>query len=287
MPGTIKRLWVRPTRHFKGHREHCAPGVQEAAVALVRRHVTPAAGVLDLASGSGAMLARLRDVGFCDLHGVRRCLETFGIPETPSPEGSDVCTLDLNGNFARHYDRRFALVVSVEVVEHLDSPRHFLRQARELLDDGGHLLLTTPNVVNLAWNEIGEMARAGIAFGAHTLTHADLTALPVDRIEAEALGSRTVIEQRLGVSVPGFAYPFGRFDAQSRAVVCRCFDFACSDAFALATPTSDPRALERIDMFYFRGPRRVGLVTSAWLPALAPAIAAARRIRRGVQAVRR
>jgi 2-polyprenyl-3-methyl-5-hydroxy-6-metoxy-1,4-benzoquinol methylase len=148
MPGTIRRLWVRPTQHFQGHREHCAPGVQEAAVALVVRHVKPTAGVLDLASGSGAMLARLQDVGFSDLHGVRRDLETFGIPETPSPEGTDVRTLDLDRDFAPHYDRRFGLIVSVEVVEHLESPRHFLRQAWELLDDGGHLLLTTPNVAN-------------------------------------------------------------------------------------------------------------------------------------------
>lgn len=94
------------------------------------------------------MLARLRDVGFTDLHGVARDLEVFGVPETPSPEGSDVRRLDLNGEFARHYDRRFALAVAVEVVEHLESPRHFLRQAWELLDDGGHLLLTTPNVAN-------------------------------------------------------------------------------------------------------------------------------------------
>lgn len=117
-------------------------------MALIGRHVPPAAGVLDLASGSGAMLARLQVAGFTDLHGVRRDLETFGVPETPSPEGTDVRTLDLNDDFAPRYDRRFALVVAVDVVEHLASPRHFLRQARDLLDDGGHLLLTTPNVAN-------------------------------------------------------------------------------------------------------------------------------------------
>jgi len=148
MPDGIKRLWVRPTQHYKGHREHCAPDTQEAAIALVMRHVPPTAGVLDIASGSGAMLARLQDAGFTDFCGVRRSLETFGIPETPSPEGTDIRTLDLNRDFALGFDRRFALIASVEVVEHLESPRHFLRQVWELLDDGGHLLLTTPNVAN-------------------------------------------------------------------------------------------------------------------------------------------
>ncbi len=149
MPAPRRRsLWVRPTGSFKGHREHCAPGVQEAALALVVRHVAPAAGVLDLGSGSGAMLARVQEVGFTDLHGVMRDLEVFGVPESPSPEGADVRAIDLNGEFARHYDRRFALLVSIEVVEHLESPRSFLRQAWELLEPGGHLLLTIPNVAN-------------------------------------------------------------------------------------------------------------------------------------------
>ena len=153
-------------------------------------------------------------------------------------------------------------------------------------DGAGERLPSLTGREMLSWNEIREMAGAGIAFGAHTLSHADLTALDPDRIEAEVLGSRTVIEQRLGVPVPGFAYPFGRFDTRSRAVVRRCFDFACSDLFSLVTPASDPWALERIDMLYFRGPRRVGLVTSAWLPVLVPAIAAARRIRRLALAAR-
>ena len=47
----------------------------------------------------------------------------------------------------------------------------------------------------LAWGEVREMALAGIAFGAHTLTHADLTRLPVDRLETEVRRSRGVIEE--------------------------------------------------------------------------------------------
>jgi SAM-dependent methyltransferase len=127
---------------------HCAPGLQEAAMKLLLEHVRPSAGVLDLGSGSGAMLARLREAGFQDLHGVERDIEVFGMPETPGPEEARFVRLDLNGDFASHYARRFALLVSIEVIEHLDSPRDFLRQAWQLLEEGGHLLLTTPNVAN-------------------------------------------------------------------------------------------------------------------------------------------
>ena len=94
------------------------------------------------------MLARLGERGFGDLHGVERDLEVFGMPETPGPEEASFAALDLNGEFASHYARRFAMIVSSEVVEHLDAPRQFLRQVWQLLEDGGHLLLTTPNVAN-------------------------------------------------------------------------------------------------------------------------------------------
>jgi peptidoglycan/xylan/chitin deacetylase (PgdA/CDA1 family) len=132
----------------------------------------------------------------------------------------------------------------------------------------------------LRWDEIREMSRAGIAIGAHSLTHADLSRLPPDRVETEVCRSRSIIEDRLGSAVPGFAYPYGRYDPQSYAVVGRQFEFACSDVFALASHASDPWALERIDTFYFRGQRRFGLIGSRWLPIMVQAIAVPRRLRR-------
>lgn len=42
-------------------------------------------------------------------------------------------------------DGRFDMVWCTEVVEHLDSPSHFAREARRILKPGGRLLLTTPN----------------------------------------------------------------------------------------------------------------------------------------------
>ena len=144
----LSRLWRRSSGNFKGHREHCAPGNQQAAVKLVVRHVPPTSGVLDLGSGSGSMLARVSEEGFRDLHGVERDLEVFGTPEKPGVEGPSFLELDLNDDFASHFARRFSLIISSEVIEHLDSPRDFLRQVWGLLDEGGHLLLTTPNVAN-------------------------------------------------------------------------------------------------------------------------------------------
>ena len=37
-------------------------------------------------------------------------------------------------------------MVAQEIIEHLENPRHFLRQCRSLLAPGGVILLTTPNI---------------------------------------------------------------------------------------------------------------------------------------------
>jgi SAM-dependent methyltransferase len=118
----------------------CAPGTHEAAMKLLRESNISPRPVLDLASGSGALLARLIDAGFADVTAVELDRGKFGLPGvTPLP-------LDLNGDFAGKIDRKFPLVTAIEIIEHLDSPRHFLQQARELLSDDGVLLLSTPNV---------------------------------------------------------------------------------------------------------------------------------------------
>jgi peptidoglycan/xylan/chitin deacetylase (PgdA/CDA1 family) len=110
----------------------------------------------------------------------------------------------------------------------------------------------------LSWAEIREMHHAGHEFGAHTLTHPDLTRLTP-------------------------AYPFGRWDARSRAVVQRYFDCACSDALGLLTARSDPHALERVDAYYLRTPRLVQLMTTAFFPWYVRARDVPRRLRRAVR----
>lgn len=121
----------------------CAPGTHEAAAELLTHHVSRDARVLDLASGSGALLARLRDLGYKDLSAVELNVESFRFDGvTPRP-------LDLNTDFARAYDRRdFGLVTAVEIIEHLDAPRQFVRNVHALLRTGGYFLLTTPNVAH-------------------------------------------------------------------------------------------------------------------------------------------
>jgi 2-polyprenyl-3-methyl-5-hydroxy-6-metoxy-1,4-benzoquinol methylase len=135
--------WRRPLGTYQGRLMRCAPGTHEAAAALLaRRPLDRDAPVLDLASGTGAFLARLRDTGFRNLHAVELNVEGFDLDGvTPQP-------LDLNSNFADALGHDFGLVTSIEIIEHLDCPRAFLKNVRAVLSDDGHLLLTTPNIAH-------------------------------------------------------------------------------------------------------------------------------------------
>ena len=60
------------------------------------------------------------------------------------------------------------------------------------------------------WDQIREMHRAGIEFGAHTMTHPILTRVSLDEVRAEVGGSKSRIESEIREPVLSFAYPNGQ-----------------------------------------------------------------------------
>jgi peptidoglycan/xylan/chitin deacetylase (PgdA/CDA1 family) len=60
----------------------------------------------------------------------------------------------------------------------------------------------------LTWREVRELHAEGIQFGSHTVTHPDLRSLGPEQIDYELGYSKETIEQKLGVSVKSFSYPF-------------------------------------------------------------------------------
>ena len=138
--------WRLPLEDYQGRLMRCAPGTHAAAAAMLSDARVPPAEtrVIDLASGTGAFLARLRDLGYRDLAAVELNVDGFNVDGvTPQP-------VDLNAAFAGDAlpANAFDLVSAIEIIEHLDCPRTFLRNVHGILRDGGHLLLTTPNVAN-------------------------------------------------------------------------------------------------------------------------------------------
>jgi peptidoglycan/xylan/chitin deacetylase (PgdA/CDA1 family) len=135
----------------------------------------------------------------------------------------------------------------------------------------------------LSWQEIKEMHRAGVSFGAHTLTHPDLTRLPAELLETEVVKGKRVIEDVLGSSVDTFAYPFGRYDKRCRELVSRHFLCACSDKLGLVRPSSDTYAVERLDTYYLQSERLISSIFASWFPYYVWARAVPRQVRRGWQ----
>lgn len=68
----------------------------------------------------------------------------------------------------------------------------------------------------LSWNQVVEMSRNGIEFGAHTETHPLLTYESDATVERELRMSKHILEERLGKKVRIFAYPDGDWDERIR-----------------------------------------------------------------------
>jgi peptidoglycan/xylan/chitin deacetylase (PgdA/CDA1 family)/CelD/BcsL family acetyltransferase involved in cellulose biosynthesis len=127
-----------------------------------------------------------------------------------------------------------------------------LRRLPELFRD-----LRVPSHLNLpatmlAWNEIRQMNREGISFGAHTVTHPVLGTLPVPRLEEEILGSKRTVEDRLQVPVRHFAYPFGKqadFGLDAKHVVQAAgFQTAVTTISGVNGPDQDLLELKRFSL---------------------------------------
>ena len=60
----------------------------------------------------------------------------------------------------------------------------------------------------LTWKDVRELHEAGMCFGSHTVTHPDLRSMEPEQIDYELGYSKEVIEQKLGIAVESFSYPF-------------------------------------------------------------------------------
>ena len=74
------------------------------------------------------------------------------------------------------------------------------------------LLRRTPlaELEPLRWEQVREMADAGMQIGCHTYSHPSLKHLPAKDAEVELSRSKQLLEDRLGRAIHGLAYPFGK-----------------------------------------------------------------------------
>jgi ubiquinone/menaquinone biosynthesis C-methylase UbiE len=99
---------------------------------------------LDIGAGSGELIEMIKSE--FDVRDCRACDYTDKLMRIP---GQQVDIVNLNREVLPYHDSSLDLVTATEVIEHLENPRHFLREISRMLKPRGLCVLSTPNVLNL------------------------------------------------------------------------------------------------------------------------------------------
>ncbi len=118
-------------------------GLHAALLRFVIERFPTHTAILDCGAGTGAWAASLLAHGYQNVHAIDLDASSYRA-------AAPFAAIDLNSRFADAVAgvfglRRHDLITAIEVLEHLENPSQFLRQAREVLAPGGTLLVTSPN----------------------------------------------------------------------------------------------------------------------------------------------
>ena len=98
----------------------------------------------------------------------------------------------------------------------------------------------------VGWGDLDEMRRAGMEIGSHTVTHANLAAIPPDEATRELRESKKLLEDRLGVRVKFLSLPGGYHSATLTAAAIEAgYEAICGSAFGYSRYGADRYALKR------------------------------------------
>lgn len=102
----------------------------------------------------------------------------------------------------------------------------------------------------MGWKEARQLLAEGHCLGSHTNTHPMLPEISARAAKTEIEDSKLELEDRLGVPVRFFAYPYGRFNPSVREFVCQAgYAAACSTQAGFNAVGVDPYALRRLDIY--------------------------------------
>jgi SAM-dependent methyltransferase len=132
------RAALRTRLTLRGPRAYA--DTHDVALALVRARVPSHNRALDLGAGRGELSARMSALGY-EVTAVERYVAQFEAKVR-------LIDADLDRPFPFD-DRSFDVAMAVEILEHLENPRSFLRELSRVLEPGGIAIVSTPNLTSL------------------------------------------------------------------------------------------------------------------------------------------
>jgi peptidoglycan/xylan/chitin deacetylase (PgdA/CDA1 family) len=106
----------------------------------------------------------------------------------------------------------------------------------------------------LSWSQLAEVATAGMEAGAHSCQHPQLDQIPAAALREELYSSKARLEDKLGIQVPGLAYPYGYSSAQVREVARGAgYGYGYAVRNTMTSPGGDLFRLPRLTVHHSTG----------------------------------
>lgn len=117
----------------------------------------------------------------------------------------------------------------------------------------------------LTWDQLTEMAEAGMEIAAHSVNHADFTTVSANELRRQLLEPKQLLEHHLGHPIPFLAYPAGKHNAAVMAA-SRAAGYKAAVTVIHGTRHTPAQAFE-LRRVRAHGADTVGQITARFTPA--------------------
>ena len=164
--------------------------------------------------------------------------EGIALPERP-------VAITMDDGFGDNYIHAFPILKKYDIPATIFLVAGQIGKTNEWMDVGNY-----QSRIMLNWEQVRQMGKWGVSFGAHTMTHVRLPDLPAKDAADEIRRSKEVIEGETGRPVSLFAYPYGLYSEESIRILKQCgFQLSCSTRSGFNNRETDPFLLRRIEVY--------------------------------------